>query len=84
MQGKWQMQEAENKLGEVIKQSLENGPQAITQQGRDIAIVISLDDYRKLLMKPEDDLVSFFRNSPLVGAIELNRDSSTEYRNITL
>lgn len=84
MQGKWQMQEAENKLGEVIKQSLENGPQAITQQGRDIAIVISLDDYRKLLMKPEDDFVSFFRNSPLVGAIELNRDSSTEYRNITL
>lgn len=83
MQGKWQMQETENKLGEVIKQALENGPQTITQQGRDIAIVISLDDYRRLV-KSKDDLVSFFRNSPLVGAIELNRESSTEYRNITL
>ena len=83
MQGKWQIQETENKLGEVIKQALENGPQTITQQGRDIAIVISLDDYRRLA-KSEDDLVSFFRNSPLVGTVELNRESSTEYRKITL
>ena len=78
MPGKWQMQKAENKLGELTKQALENGPQTIIQQGKDIAIVISLDDYRGLLAKSKGDLVSFFRKSPLIGVIELDREGSKE------
>ena len=83
MHGTWQIQEAEDSLAEIVKQAVEEGPQTITQQDAGIAVVISLNDYRKLL-EPKSDLVSFFRNSPLVGAIELSRDTSSEYRDIEL
>ncbi|MCC7449159.1 MAG: type II toxin-antitoxin system Phd/YefM family antitoxin [Anaerolineae bacterium] len=63
----WQLQEAKNNLSKVIEEAINHGPQIITRRGVQTAVVLSYDDYRKLLTK-QQDLYTFFRESPLVGA----------------
>lgn len=43
---KWQIQEAKNKLSEVIETSLHDGPQVITKHGKDTAIIMSYAEYK--------------------------------------
>lgn len=62
----WQLQEAKNRLSEVVDKAIDQGPQVITRRGVETAVVLSFDEYRKL-RKPETDLVDFFQASPLVG-----------------
>jgi antitoxin Phd len=72
----WQLQEAKNKLSEVVDEAMQNGPQLITRRGIEAAVVISFADYRKMVTKQEK-LSAFFRESPLVGVeLDLVRDTS--------
>jgi antitoxin Phd len=71
MNNAWQLQDAKNKLSEVVNKAQSNGPQEITRHGKKTAVVLSFDDYRRM-KKPQGSLVEFFRNSPLVG-MELKR-----------
>jgi prevent-host-death family protein len=74
----WQIQEAKNKLSEVLKDAVTEGPQIITRHGEQVAVVLSYEDYARLV-KPDMDLVTFFRSSPLVGVeLDLERDQSFE------
>jgi antitoxin Phd len=70
----WQLQDAKNKLSEVISRALKQGPQLITKHGKKTAVVLSYTEYEKL-RKSQGKLSEFFQNSPLVG-IELTRDKS--------
>ena len=73
MEQRWQLQNAKNKLSEVIEQACTSGPQVITSRGRDKAVIVSFEAYRKLTA-PEGNLLEFFRDSPLVGAqLDLER-----------
>ena len=67
----WQLQEAKNKLSEVVERAISIGPQEITKHGKKTAVVISLRYYKKLKGK-KGSLVDFFRRSPLNG-LEINR-----------
>ena len=67
----WQLQEAKNKLSEVIDRALKYGPQEITRHGKKTAVVISMREYNKL-KNQKGNLVDFFRKSPLTG-IDLDR-----------
>lgn len=71
----WQLQEAKAKLTQLIKEAkLE--PQIISKHGVNETVVISMEKYKELIGKTED-LVSFFRNSPLYGIdLDLKRDQS--------
>jgi antitoxin Phd len=72
----WQLQEAKNKFSEVVEAALNDGPQIITRRGVETAIVISYEEYRKMLLK-QKTLTEFFRQSPLVGVeLDLTRDSN--------
>lgn len=70
----WQIQEAKNKLSEVVEEAIENGPQILTRRGEEVAVVMSLSEYRKL-KKKQTSLSEFFRQSPL-AEIDLERDQS--------
>ncbi len=74
MQRTWQIQEAKNKLSEVVEEAIESGPQILTRRGVEVAVVISLPEYLEL-KKKQIPLSEFFRRSPL-GEIELERDKS--------
>lgn len=44
----WQLQEAKNRLSEVIKAANTSGPQIITVRGKRAAVVLSEREYRAL------------------------------------
>ena len=76
----WQLQEAKNRLSEVVDKALRQGPQVITRRGAETAVLLSIDDYRRL-RQPETDLVGFFQASPLAGVdldLERSRDTGRE------
>lgn len=70
----WQIQDAKNKLSEVIARALKQGPQLITKHGEKTVVVIAYTEYEKL-RKSQGKLSEFFRASPLAG-IDLSRDKS--------
>ena len=44
----WQIQDAKNKLSEVIARALKQGPQLITKHGEKTVVVISYAEYERL------------------------------------
>ena len=82
MNAVWQIQDAKNKLSEVITRALNQGPQLITKHGEKTVVVISYAEYEKL-RKSQGKLSEFFRTSPLAG-IELTRDKSLPRKGIDL
>jgi prevent-host-death family protein len=72
MSATWQLQQAKNRLSEVVRKAQTEGPQTITVRGEETAVVISIDEYRKTHPKPkEETLYEFFRRSPLWGAEDI-------------
>ena len=77
---KWQLQDAKNRLSELVRKAREEGPQVITLHGRDAVVVVSANEYGKL-SRPRGSLVVFFRKSPLMGAeLDLVRSRDTGRR----
>ena len=76
MSDRWQLQEAKNRLSEVVRKTREDGPQIITVHGTDAVVMVCADQYRKLSRRKRT-LVEFFRRSPMVG-IELDLDRSAD------
>lgn len=72
----WQLQEAKNRLSQVVDQALHNGPQTITLRGKPSAVVVSFEEYRKLTT-PRTGLSQFFRQSPLCE-VELDLTRSAD------
>jgi antitoxin Phd len=82
MNDTWQIQDAKNKLSEVISRALKDGPQLITRHGEKTAVVVSYAEYERL-RKSQEKLSEFFRASPLAG-LDLSRDKSLPREGINL
>jgi antitoxin Phd len=48
---KWQMQEAKARFADLVRQAAAVGPQIVTYRGADTAVVLSIDEYRRLEAK---------------------------------
>ena len=72
----WQLQDAKNKLSKVIHDAQTSGPQSITVRGKETAVVLSAEDYRRLTKK-QGSLVAFFKESPW-AEVELDLTRSKE------
>lgn len=73
----WQLQEAKNRLSEVVECALRNGPQTITRHGKEAVIVVASADYRKLSQRLQNgkSLLDFFLKSPLRNSgLKIQRD----------
>lgn len=78
---RWQLQEAKNRLSEVVRKATDEGPQVITLRGDDAVVVVAADEYARLVLKPKGSLVDFFRKSPMGGvALDLARSTDTGRR----
>ena len=72
----WQLQEAKNKLSELVNEAETEGPQIITRHGEQVAVVLSIEEYSRLV-KPKTNLLEFFQTSPLAEVgLNLARDRS--------
>jgi antitoxin Phd len=69
----WQIQDAKARLGEVIECARREGPQTIAGEGRERAVVLSIEDYRALTAgKP--DFQAWLLGGPKVDEFESPRD----------
>ena len=59
----WQIQEAKQRLSEVIRLAVAEGPQKLTFRGEPSAWIISDEEYHQLKQRKES-IVDFFQSSP--------------------
>lgn len=68
---------AKARFSEVFRLARAEGPQRITRQGKEGVVMISDEQYARLVAKSKQpkSIVQFFRESPLVGVdLDLERD----------
>jgi antitoxin Phd len=73
----WQVQTAKARFSEVFRLARSEGPQRITRQGKEGVVMISDEQYDRLMVKSRQpkSIIQFFRESPLVGVnLDLERD----------
>jgi prevent-host-death family protein len=80
----WQLQEAKSKFSQLVRQALSEGPQIVTRHGEEVAVVLSIDDYRRL-SEPRPSLLELLLDSPLRGSgLEIERDQEDYGREAAL
>ena len=76
----WALQDAKNKFSELVDKAVGDGPQTVTRHGREAVVVMSVNDYKKLLVNKKD-LVDFFSSSPLVeSGLDIDRSNDSNHR----
>ena len=63
----WPVADAKARLSELIDQAIASGPQTITRNGRDTAVVVSVDEWKRKTRR-KGNLAEFFAASPLRGS----------------
>lgn len=71
----WQVQEAPQRFGEILQQARECGPQVVSERGEDVAVVISIEEYRQLTTEPMD-FKTFLMTGPSFDNLDLERDKA--------
>ena len=69
---RWQLQEAKQRFSELVRDARAHGPQVVTKHGEAVAVVVSIEEYRRLT----HDLPSFkdlLLAAPDLEALDLSR-----------
>jgi prevent-host-death family protein len=67
---RWQIQDAKTSFSEVVRRATECGPQHVTVNGEEKAVVISAEEYVRLRGRPTgQELVNLLADSPLADLI---------------
>ncbi|HEY7048102.1 MAG TPA: type II toxin-antitoxin system Phd/YefM family antitoxin [Jatrophihabitantaceae bacterium] len=51
----WQVQEAKQKFSELLRKVHDDGPQFVTRHGEEVAVVIDIEEFRRLHSPQEFD-----------------------------
>ena len=70
--GNWQVQEAKQQLSRVIELAGREGPQVVTRNGKEVAVVLGVDDYRRL-KSDGGAFKRFLEEAPDLAALDLER-----------
>ena len=68
---RWQLQDAEHRITELVECALREGPQLITKRGRNAVVVLAASEYRRLT--DEDGLTSLLLQAPRGEPLEHSR-----------
>ena len=69
----WQVQDAKTHFSELMERARREGPQTITRHGAERAVLLSIEDYRKLTA-PHTDFKAHLIGGPKVDEFEIERD----------
>lgn len=73
METTWPLQDAKNRLSELVDTALREGAQTITRHGKPVAVLVSSETYARL--QPREKLAEILRDCPAKGW-EFVRDKS--------
>ncbi len=63
MHDRWQLQEAKQRFSELIRSVQADGPQFVTKHGEEVAVVVSIAEYRHL-REGGRDFKEFLQSAP--------------------
>ena len=69
---KWQLQDAKQRVSEVVRQAMNSGPQVVTRHGRDVVIVIDVEEFARLT-GGRRDFKAFLQSAPDLDSLEIER-----------
>lgn len=75
MNGHWQLQEAKQRFSELIRSVEAEGPQFVTRHGEEVAVVIDIDEYRRL-RGGDPDFKEFLRSGPDLATLDIRRSTA--------
>jgi prevent-host-death family protein len=74
--GQWQLQEAKQHFSELIRAVHTDGPQFVTKHGRQVAVVLDIVDYRRMVgVEGVDDFKRFLASAPDLSDLEIERST---------
>lgn len=59
----WQLQEAKQKFSELVRKTLEDGPQVVTRRGEEVVVVVPAEEFRRLT-GDKPDFKEFLMSAP--------------------
>ena len=75
----WQLQQAKQRFSELIRAVQTEGPQIVSRHGREVAIVIEIEDYHRM-RADDDDFKEFLVAGPDFTDLEIVRDQAATPR----
>ena len=69
----WQLQQAKQRLSELVRRALEEGPQVVTRHGRDTVVVVSIEEFGRM-RRGRPDFKEFLRAAPDLDHLKIRRD----------
>jgi prevent-host-death family protein len=73
MHDRWQLQEAKQRFSELIRLVEADGPQFVTKHGEEVAVVVSIAEYRHL-REGGRDFKEFLQSAPDID-LEVSRSA---------
>ena len=68
----WQIHEAKQQFSQLVRMAIEDGPRIVTRKGNEVAVVISIEQYRHLTGDPTG-FKEFLMSFPNVEGFEIER-----------
>jgi antitoxin Phd len=59
----WQLQEAKQKFSELVRRTLEEGPQVVTKHGEEVVVVVPVEEFRQMNGE-KPDFKEFLMSAP--------------------
>lgn len=73
----WQLQDAKNRLSEVVRRAKTQGPQVITVRGKEEVAVISIEELRALKRARQPAGSRWWETAPCLDGLDLERSRDT-------
>jgi prevent-host-death family protein len=70
--GRWQLQDAKQQFSRVVDRARSEGPQLVTRHGKEVAVVLGIEEYRRL-RTDEGAFKRFLLEPPHVDDLEIER-----------
>ncbi len=68
------MQEAKQKFSELVRRTLEEGPQVVTKHGEEVVVVVPVEEFRRMSKDGEKmDFKEFLMSAPDLSVLDLER-----------
>lgn len=72
--GRWKLEDAKARFSEVVRHAREEGPQRVSVRGRDAVVVMSVEEFERLVPeKPRLPFLDFMESLHLDG-LDLDRE----------
>ncbi len=68
----WQLQEAKQRFSELVRRTLEEGPQVVTRHGEEVVVVVPAEEFRRMSGE-KPDFKKFLLSAPDLSVLDLER-----------